>query len=168
MTFFSLVVITMVFVTINVQSQGLFDPMTSSLSKLDSKSDTKVAISLQAASVCKCAEKFYLAGNFTSCNNDDGFNIRQLAQDIAQLIPTCSNLKIPLIGQVAKAVPSGLKLNTNARKHCQCAYERYVHHQVESCEGTSLYNPIKVVLEMSKNLGCETNGQDEDQTNGLK
>ena len=94
--------------------------------------------------------------------------IRQLAEDIAQLIPTCSNLRIPLIGQVANVVSSGLKLKTNAKKHCQCAYERYVHDQVESCKGTSLYDPIKVVREMSKNLGCETNGQDKDQTNGSK
>ena len=159
-----LFVITMVLMTIHVQS-GLIDTVTGLLSELGLNVG-QVAKGLEAETICECAEKFYMDGNFTSCESDQVFNIRQFAQDITKLIPRCTNLTIPFLEQVANFVPSGLKLQINGKEQCKCANDHYLKGQFKSCKGTGLYNPLKVVEEMGTNFGCKTNGQGETQTNG--
>ena len=163
MNLVSFVIITMVLMVIDVQSQGLFDPLTDPLKQLGknvgdvSKTVTDVATSLQAESICKCGEKALLSGEFKACESDGLFDIRQFAQDIARIVPTCTKLDIPSLKEVVDQIPSGLpKLKINGKERCRCAYDHYRKGQIESCKGTGLYNPIALVTEIFNLSDCKT------------
>jgi len=166
----SLVMITMVLMAINVQSQSLLDTVTDLVSTLlgrnvedVSKTVTDVAKSLQAETLCKCLSKAYEDGKVTACTTDDEFDTRQLVQDLFDVLPKCAKLPMPPIDKVLKSIPSGsslIQLNIKAKERCQCSYGRYVQGRFEACLGTKILNPIDGLREFIKFSDCKNNGSE--------
>ena len=110
MKVFLCIVITIVLMTIDVQSQGILHPVTKPLSELGDKvgqaSTSAIDKSLQAETACKCMSQGYVDDKYKACDSDGDFDVRQFAQQVVAVLPTCSKLDIPKIDEIVAAMPS--------------------------------------------------------------